>query len=128
MSTCNICGKHFPTNANLKRHTLQVHEKNDVFQCVDCRKKFIRQNDLKRHSDSVNSTEKIVCEFCDTSFTRKDNLLKHLKNKSWERKLEKEAGKRKRADFSVSSKKKKTQLSTSAENSTVVPENSTDEK
>ncbi|GFX73890.1 c2H2-type domain-containing protein [Trichonephila clavipes] len=40
-----------------------------------------------------------------------------------ERKLEKEAGKRKRVDLSVSSRKKKTQLSTSAENSTADPEN-----
>ncbi|GFV84446.1 uncharacterized protein TNCV_5007101 [Trichonephila clavipes] len=40
-----------------------------------------------------------------------------------ERKLEKEAGKRKRVDLSVSSRKKKTQLFTSAENSTADPEN-----
>ncbi|GFW23022.1 hypothetical protein TNCV_3801231 [Trichonephila clavipes] len=40
-----------------------------------------------------------------------------------ERKLEKEAGKRKRVDLSVSSRKKKTQLSTSAENFSVDPEN-----
>ncbi|GFY43967.1 hypothetical protein TNIN_420481 [Trichonephila inaurata madagascariensis] len=39
-----------------------------------------------------------------------------------ERKLEKEVGKRKRVNLTVSGKKKKTQLSTSAENS--VPENS----
>ncbi|GFY48656.1 hypothetical protein TNIN_449981 [Trichonephila inaurata madagascariensis] len=73
----------------------------------------------------MHSTEKIVCEFCDTSFTRKDNLLKHLKNKSCGRKLEKEAGKRKRVDLSVSSRKKKTQLSTSAENSAAAPKNFT---
>ncbi|GFY45941.1 hypothetical protein TNIN_205961 [Trichonephila inaurata madagascariensis] len=41
-----------------------------------------------------------------------------------ERKLEKEAGK-KRVDLTVSSKKKKTQLSTSAENSAAAPKNST---
>ncbi|GFW86629.1 hypothetical protein TNCV_4334131 [Trichonephila clavipes] len=39
------------------------------------------------------------------------------------KKVEKEAGKRKRVDLSVSSRKKKTQLSTSAENSTADPEN-----
>ncbi|GFX65737.1 hypothetical protein TNCV_4094291 [Trichonephila clavipes] len=76
-----------------------------------------------RHKDSVHSTEKITCKFCDTSFIRKDNLLKHSNNKICERKLEKEAGKRKRVDLSVSSRKKKTQLSTSAENSTADPEN-----
>ncbi|GFY45699.1 hypothetical protein TNIN_448451 [Trichonephila inaurata madagascariensis] len=88
-------------------------------------KKFVRQSDLKRHSDSVHSTEKIVCEFCGTPFTRKDNLLHHLNNRNCERKLEKEAGKRKRVDLTVSSKKKKTQLSTSAENSAATPKNST---
>ncbi|GFU80620.1 c2H2-type domain-containing protein [Trichonephila clavipes] len=65
----------------------------------------------------------MTCKFCYTSFTRKDNLLKHLNNKRCERKLEKEAGKRKRVNLSVSSRKKKTQLFTSAENSTADPEN-----
>ncbi|GFV84473.1 hypothetical protein TNCV_5007351 [Trichonephila clavipes] len=126
MLTCNICQKYFATNANLKRHTLQVHDKNDLFQSRDCRKKFVRQSDLKRHSDSVHSTEKIVCKFCATPFTRKDNLLHHLNNRNCERKLEKEAGKRKRVDLTVSSKKKKTQLSISAENSAAATsENST---
>ncbi|GFW94136.1 hypothetical protein TNCV_1978761 [Trichonephila clavipes] len=123
MYTCNICGKNFVTNYILKRHTLQVHEKNAVLQCADCSKKFVRESDLKRHRDSVHSTEKITCKFSDTSFTRTDNLLKHLSNKRCERKLEKEAGKRKRVDLSVSSRKKKTQLSTFAEKSTADPEN-----
>ncbi|GFX63391.1 uncharacterized protein TNCV_3619941 [Trichonephila clavipes] len=117
------CQKNFVTNYILKRYTLQVHEKNAVLQCADCSKKFVRESDLKRHRDSVHSTEKITCKFCDTSFTRKDNLLKHLNNKRCGRKLEKEAGKRKRVNLSVSSTKKKTQLFTSAENSTVDPEN-----
>ncbi|GFX46923.1 hypothetical protein TNCV_4040671 [Trichonephila clavipes] len=103
--------------------TAGVHEKNAVLQCADCSKKFVRESDLKRHRDSVHSTEKITCKFCYTSFTRKDNLLKHLNNKRCERKLEKEAGKRKRVDLSVSSRKKKTQLPTSAENFTADPEN-----
>ncbi|GFX24780.1 c2H2-type domain-containing protein [Trichonephila clavipes] len=123
MYTCNICGKNFVTNYILKRHTLQVHEKNAVLQCADCSKKFVRESDLKRHRDFVHSTEKITCKFCDTSFTRKDNLLKHLNIKRCQRKLEKEAGKRERVDLSVSSRKKKTQLSTSAENSMADPEN-----
>ncbi|GFY04450.1 hypothetical protein TNCV_4415381 [Trichonephila clavipes] len=45
--------------------------------------------------------------------------------RNFERKLEKEAGKRKRVDLTVSSKKKKTQLPTSAENSAAAPKNST---
>ncbi|GFU57791.1 c2H2-type domain-containing protein [Trichonephila clavipes] len=123
MYTCNICGKNFVTNYVLKRHTLQVHEKNAVLQCADCSKKFVRESDLKRNRDSVHSTEKITCKFCYTSFTRKDNLLKHLNNIRCERKLEKRSGKRTRVDLSVSSRKKKTQLFTSAENSTADPEN-----
>ncbi|GFX16900.1 hypothetical protein TNCV_2518781 [Trichonephila clavipes] len=127
MSTCKICGKYFATNANLKRHTLQVYEKN-VFQCEDCSKKFVRQSDLKRHSYSVHSTEKIVCEFCGTPFTGEDNLLHHLNNKNCERELKKEEGKRKIVDLTVSSKKKKTQFSTFAEDSAAAPKNSTTEE
>ncbi|GFY67335.1 uncharacterized protein F54H12.2 [Trichonephila inaurata madagascariensis] len=74
---------------------------------------------------SPTSNVKIVCEFCGTPFTLKDTLLHHLNNRNCERKLEKEAGKRKRVDLTVSSKKKKTQLSTSAENSAATPKNST---
>ncbi|GFS99950.1 hypothetical protein TNCV_4196351 [Trichonephila clavipes] len=124
MSTCNICGKYFATKYNLKRHTLQLHEKEYVLQCADCSKKFVRQSDLKRHKDSGYSTEKIVCEFYGTPFTRKGSLLHHLNNRNCERKLEKKAGKRKRVDLTVSSRKRKTQLSTFAENSAAAPKNS----
>ncbi|GFY20197.1 uncharacterized protein TNCV_208291 [Trichonephila clavipes] len=44
---------------------------------------------------------------------------------NYKRKLKKEAGKRKRVDLTVLSKKKKTQLSTSAENSAAAPKSST---
>ncbi|GFS76242.1 hypothetical protein NPIL_522471 [Nephila pilipes] len=125
MVSCNVCGKCFNTNYNLKRHTLQVHEKKYSHQCPDCSKKFAQPSDLKRHKDSVHSAEKIVCEFCGTSFTRRDNLLHHLNNGNCQRKLQKEAGKRKRLDLTISSRKKKSQLSTSAENSAAVLENST---
>ncbi|GFU35166.1 hypothetical protein NPIL_447231 [Nephila pilipes] len=62
MVSCNVCGKCFNTNYNLKRHTLQVHEKKYSHQCPDCSKKFAQPSDLKRHKDSVHSTEKIVLE------------------------------------------------------------------
>ncbi|GFU13991.1 hypothetical protein TNCV_4050791, partial [Trichonephila clavipes] len=87
-------------------------------------KNFVRRSDLKRHSDSVHSTEKIVCEFYCTPFTRKDNLLHHLNNRNCERKLEKEVGKNNESGFDFSSKKKKTHLSTSAENSAAATKNS----
>ncbi|GFT40180.1 uncharacterized protein NPIL_688351, partial [Nephila pilipes] len=125
MVSCIVCGKGFNTNYNLKCHTLQVHEKKYSHQCPDCSKKFAQPSDLKRHKDSVHSAEKIVCEFCGTSFTRRDNLLHHLNNGNCQRKLQKEAGKRKRLDLTISSRKKKSQLSTSDENSAAVLENST---
>ncbi|GFT00697.1 hypothetical protein NPIL_550981, partial [Nephila pilipes] len=125
MVSCIVCGKGFNTNYNLKRHTLQVHEKKYSHQCPDCSKKFAQPSDLKRHKDSVHSAEKVVCEFCGTSFTRRDNLLHHLNNGNCQKKLQKEAGKRKRLDLTISSRKKKSQLSTSAENSAAVLENST---
>ncbi|GFT46540.1 hypothetical protein TNCV_3184021 [Trichonephila clavipes] len=64
-------------------------------------------------------------EFCGTPFTRKDNLLHHLSNMNCERKLEKKVRKRKKLDLTVSSKKKKTQSSISAEISAVEPKNFT---
>ncbi|GFY48725.1 hypothetical protein TNIN_1481 [Trichonephila inaurata madagascariensis] len=61
---------------------------------------------------------------CDANECEKDQRA-IVRFANCERKLEKEAGKRKRLDLTVSSKKKKTQLSTSAENSTAAPKNST---
>ncbi|GFT98582.1 hypothetical protein NPIL_232841 [Nephila pilipes] len=54
-----------------------------------------------------------------------DNFLHHLNNENCKRKLEKEVRKRKRVDLTTSSRKKKSQLSTSEKHSPAVPENST---
>ncbi|XP_021001758.2 uncharacterized protein [Parasteatoda tepidariorum] len=105
MFTCNICEKCFNTNYNLKRHTLQVHEKKNAHSCTDCSKKFARKSDLLRHRDSVHSTEKISCKMCATEFSRKDNLDHHLKNGNCRRKLEKQNKKRKRDDDNEPNKK-----------------------
>ncbi|GFX63327.1 uncharacterized protein TNCV_3619301 [Trichonephila clavipes] len=76
--------------------------------------------------DTVQSMRKLYASFAVHHLpVYKDNLLHHLDNRNCERKFEKEAGKRKRVDLTVSSKKKKTHLSTSAENSAAPPKNST---
>ncbi|GFW99332.1 uncharacterized protein TNCV_3981561 [Trichonephila clavipes] len=80
-------------------------------------KKFISSKARKR---------KLYVSFAENHLpVYKDHLLHLLNNKNCESKLEKEAGKRKRVDLTVSSKKKKTQLSTSAESSDAAPKNST---
>ncbi|GFV05319.1 hypothetical protein TNCV_225301 [Trichonephila clavipes] len=65
----------------------------------------------------------LLCLSSSDSIHVRADLVSPVSVRGCERKLEKEAGKRKRVDLSVSSRKKKTQLSTSAENSTADPEN-----
>lgn len=105
MYTCNICEKCFTSNYNLKRHVLQVHEKKSFHPCIECDKQFCRKSDLKRHRDSIHAAQKISCEFCASTFTRKDNLIHHLNNGNCRRKQEKQNKKRKSDDDSEPRKK-----------------------
>lgn len=54
------------------------------FQCPDCRTRFTRQENLKRHAAlHTRSQEKISfpCGFCRTTFSRRDLRLRHIKRK-----------------------------------------------
>lgn len=54
------------------------------FQCPDCRTRFTRQENLKRHAAlHTRSHEKVSfpCGFCRTTFSRRDLRLRHVKRK-----------------------------------------------
>lgn len=54
------------------------------FQCPDCRTRFTRQENLKRHAAlHTRSQEKVSfpCGFCRTTFSRRDLRLRHVKRK-----------------------------------------------
>ncbi|KAL2289650.1 hypothetical protein FJTKL_01890 [Diaporthe vaccinii] len=54
------------------------------FQCPDCRTRFTRHENLKRHAAlHTRSQEKVSfpCGFCRTTFSRRDLRLRHVKRK-----------------------------------------------
>ncbi|KAG0669908.1 hypothetical protein C6P45_003190 [Maudiozyma exigua] len=48
------------------------------FKCSDCSKMFQSPAHIKRHKNTVHSSERnFLCNFCDKRFKRKDHLLSH---------------------------------------------------
>ncbi|KAI7849493.1 hypothetical protein BDC45DRAFT_520498 [Circinella umbellata] len=68
-----------PNNKNYG--TLPEHDVDDrPHQCVQCNRGFNRQQDLKRHLNSVHEKQVIhTCSVCHRSFSRRDSLLRHQK-------------------------------------------------
>lgn len=85
--TCNLCGKVFTRDFDLKRHA-EVHEPDRVYACCDCPKTFRSKGSLREHkknhiSTNVTSAEaqKVGCEcrYCGHMISRKYDLNRHMK-------------------------------------------------
>ncbi|KAI8827094.1 uncharacterized protein EV422DRAFT_491265 [Fimicolochytrium jonesii] len=52
------------------------------FECPECAKRFLRRQDLSRHSAThLNGFKPFHCDHCGTGFTRQDALHRHGKAK-----------------------------------------------
>ena len=51
---CNKCEIEFLLKANLKKHTISVHERTKPFECNICNYKAARSDQLKRHIQFVH--------------------------------------------------------------------------
>ena len=91
---CDVCGKSFTLETNLKRHDRESHFGSKfnidyyegykplaIFECRECDMKFKRSSDLKRHTKSAHSKTTFQCNDCERSFSRKDSLNRHVKLK-----------------------------------------------
>ena len=62
---CDLCGKSFSFQANLKRHIIVFHEGKKDYKCDACGKAFGEKNDLKRHVSAVHEGIKNhICDLC----------------------------------------------------------------
>ncbi|XP_038047605.1 zinc finger protein 524-like [Patiria miniata] len=107
-SNCTVCDKFFARRDILERHVATKH-KTSLYSCATCGKTFSRMDSLRRHSrlhrnvarpdelvaqptegTSVappqplkptprDDSAKIKCPKCYKTFTRKDNMKRHLK-------------------------------------------------
>lgn len=53
----------------------------ELYPCTICTRKFNRDDNLKRHVDSVHLKKStLFCEYCGTACSTNDVLKRHLKN------------------------------------------------
>ena len=75
------CGKTFNKVCNLVAH-LSNHISNGAgsYQCPEpgCGSKFVRPDELKRHSWAHNTTSRFACQVCGRRYNRADHFKVHI--------------------------------------------------
>lgn len=74
---CNVCGKRFSREGNLRQHQL-IHLREKPYKCNLCNKQFTRSGNLKQHERRHKTSEKLFrCNKCDKFFSSAGNLKQH---------------------------------------------------
>jgi DNA-directed RNA polymerase subunit RPC12/RpoP len=56
-----------------------VQMKNGLFKCLECTRTFQHNRTARRHfKEKHGQSSKIECQYCGTTFCRKENLLRHI--------------------------------------------------
>jgi hypothetical protein len=80
---CNICGRAFTRRWNMVCHQRRHFPENRKHKCPACTKMFFTTEEIERHARThdTRSSRTLVCPAgCLQTFTRKDSLLRHVKN------------------------------------------------
>lgn len=77
--TCDICGKSISSRKNLRVHKTVKHFKNGNFACNVCGRKFALNRDLKRHMPLHTNERKYVCPYCGLQCKQPGHLTKHIR-------------------------------------------------
>ena len=76
-TTCEICGRLFPSPSHLKNHLL-IHSDEKPYSCGTCGKSFKRNGDLKKHM-LIHTGEKTHCCFiCEKLFREAGTFVSML--------------------------------------------------
>ncbi|KAI9320826.1 hypothetical protein BX666DRAFT_1911659 [Dichotomocladium elegans] len=76
---------HTPSIETLREqhpHRSHGRKRLSVPECLSCRIRFSRRQDLKRHNTSSHCDRVInlhICDRCDKSFSRRDSMLRHMR-------------------------------------------------
>ncbi|XP_070546746.1 uncharacterized protein [Ptychodera flava] len=105
--SCEYCDEYFLGRTSLTKH-MKIHASEKEYNCNDVGKEYSRQKNLEIHQAlqvprgnrsqrKVNGGAKnqLTCKLCDKSFTRRDNLMRHILLHTGEKRYEcRECGKR----------------------------------
>ena len=81
---CKYCEEEFCTANVLATHCSSMHVSQDIsieYKCYQCLDYFGSSEDLNMHIDSVHIQETHICDVCNKTFSRADNLIRHRRIK-----------------------------------------------
>ncbi len=76
---CADCNLTFKSEATLKAHLI-LHDPSRPFKCSKCPLRYKNKDAWVSHESSHDKPQ-FACQLCDVSYTRKDNLKRHMKDK-----------------------------------------------
>merc|ERR1711971_1073703 len=74
---CDLCDDRFTRRNDVMRHKRLIHEKPRDFQCEQCQKYFVSQENLDLHIEKHKTEMK--CRVCDHGFGKKEYYDNHIK-------------------------------------------------
>ena len=74
---CDLCDDRFTRRNDVMRHKRLIHEKPRDFQCEQCQKYFVSQENLVLHLEKHKTEMK--CRVCDHGFGKKEYYDNHIK-------------------------------------------------
>lgn len=74
---CDLCDDRFTRRNDVMRHKRLIHEKPRDFQCEQCQKYFVSQENLVLHIEKHKTEMK--CRVCDHGFGKKEYYDNHIK-------------------------------------------------
>ena len=74
---CDTCDKEFSSKFNLSRH-----ERNMKYPCKECQERVCSKKALTAHMKAKHGKRDLQCPTCETEFSTKQNLNRHVQNLS----------------------------------------------